>query len=295
MLSDMQDEGARRRDGQRQKTHAERLASRDGYFAPESVIRRLGNSPLIPFLGGGPAVLLQLAHPLVAAGIAEHSDYRRHFWRRFIHTLQALYLIVYGSKAEADEAAATVRAVHAHVKGWTSRPLGPFPAGTRYSAADPELMLWVHATLVESSLAVQHRLLGRLTAAEAESYYREMAVVARIFGVPKPVIPDTLSDFRAYMSAQLAGPEICVTEPAREVAAVILEAPLPAPLRLVVPAHRLASAGLLPARLRAEYGLRWSPAHAVALALAARSLRVVVVPLFIAAERISPSVPAYAI
>ncbi|MGH3021239.1 MAG: oxygenase MpaB family protein, partial [Gaiellaceae bacterium] len=134
----------------RAKTHAERMASRDGYFAPESVIRRVGNSPLVPLLGGGPAVLLQVAHPLVAAGVVHHSDYRNDLWRRLLRTLQALYLIVYGSTEEGDRAGEAVRAVHAHVRGRTSEPLGPFPAGTRYAACDPDLMLWVHATLVET-------------------------------------------------------------------------------------------------------------------------------------------------
>src|SRR5216683_4267048 len=83
---------------ERLRSHAERMASRDGFFPPESVIRRVGNSPLVPFLGGGPAVLLQVAHPLVAAGVVEHSDYRHDLWKRLLRTLRALYLIAYGSK-----------------------------------------------------------------------------------------------------------------------------------------------------------------------------------------------------
>src|SRR5207302_9917777 len=126
------------------RTHAQRLVSRDGYFPPESVIRRIGNSPLTPFLGGGPAVLLQMAHPLVAAGVVEHSDFRRDLWRRLVRTLRALYLIVYGTRAEAEQAAMVVRAVHARVRGVTLEPLGRFPAGTTYSATTPELLLWVH-------------------------------------------------------------------------------------------------------------------------------------------------------
>jgi uncharacterized protein (DUF2236 family) len=74
------------------------MASRDGYFAPGGIIRRVGNSSLVPLLGGGPAVLLQVAHPLVAAGVVDYSDYRRTLWRRLLRTLRALYLIMYGSK-----------------------------------------------------------------------------------------------------------------------------------------------------------------------------------------------------
>jgi len=271
----------------RERTHAKRLASRDGYFAPDSVIRRIGNSPVTPFLGGGAAVLLQVAHPLVAVGVTQHSDYRRDLWRRLLRTLRALYLIAFGTKPEAEEAGAAVQRVHASIRGRTHRRLGPFPAGTPYSASDPELMLWVHATLVEASLAIYTRFVHPLSRAERERYYREMSLVARLFGTPANVIPPTLADFREYFDAQIDGPTITVTEPARQVAAVILEAPLPAPMRLFVPSHRLSTAGLLPPRLREEYGLRWSPLHALALPVAARSVRVAATPVLFAASRLS--------
>jgi uncharacterized protein (DUF2236 family) len=270
------------------RTHAARLASRDGYFTPESVIRRVGNSPLTPFLGGGPAVLLQVAHPLVAAGVVLQSDYQNDLWRRLGRTLQALYLITYGTKTEAERAAAAVRSVHARVHGKTDVRLGSFPQGTPYSASDPELMLWVHATLVESSLTVYQRFVQPLSPHEQERYYREMAVVARLFGTPSSVIPRTLADFRDYFAAQLEGGTITVTAPARQVAAVILEAPLPAPMRLLVPAHRLATAGLLPPRLRREYGLRWRSPYELALPFAARAVRFATAPALIAASRLAP-------
>ncbi|HYX86303.1 MAG TPA: oxygenase MpaB family protein [Gaiellales bacterium] len=268
----------------RPRTHVERVASRDGYFAPESVIRRVGNSPLTPLLGGGPAVLLQVAHPLVAVGVVEHSDYRRDLWSRLRRTLQALYLITYGTRAEADRAGEAVRAVHASVHGTTTAPLGRYPAGTPYSAADPELMLWVHATLVECSLAAYQRFVERLGPGDQERYYREMRIVARIFGVPGSVLPRALGGFREYFDSQIAGETITVTPPAQDVANVILAADLPAPMRVLAPAHRLASAGLLPARLRREYGLRWDPLRAHALPWAARAMRVATLPAMRAAS-----------
>jgi uncharacterized protein (DUF2236 family) len=272
----------------RRRTHAERLASRDGYFPPESVIRRVGNTPVTPFLGGGAAVLLQVAHPLVACGVVRHSDYHRDLWQRLGRTLQALYLIAFGTKAEAERAAGAVQIVHSRVHGKTNVELGRFPAGTRYSASDPALMLWVHATLVEASLRAYQRFVEPLSPKEQERYYQEMALVARLFGTPPSVIPPSLTDFRDYFEAQIAGRTITVTPPAREIAAVIFEAPLPAPLRVIVPAHRLATAGLLPPRLRNEYGLRWSRLHAFALPMAARSLRVAATPALIAASRLTP-------
>lgn len=275
--------------GERARSHAQRLASRDGYFTPESVIRRVGNSPVAPFLGGGAAVLLQVAHPLVAAGVAEHSDYQHDLWRRLLRTLRALYLITFGTKAEADAIGATVRTVHTRVRGRTSTQLGRFPAGTPYAADDPELMLWVHATLVETSLSAYQRYERSLSPLEQEQYYAEMATVAQIFGTPASVIPKSLGEFRGYFEAEIAGTTIEVTPPAREIAAVILDAPLPAPMRFIAPAHRLATCAHLPPRLRAEYGLQQRHLHALTLPLAARSVKLAAWPLLLAAKSLRTS------
>jgi uncharacterized protein (DUF2236 family) len=278
----------RRADEQREPSHAERLSSRDGYFAPESVIRRVGNTPVTPFLGGGTAVLLQVAHPLVAAGVADHSSYDRDVWRRLVRTLRALYLITFGSKAEADRAAQAVRAAHARVNGTIGERLGVFPAGTAYSAADPELMLWVHATLVHASLCVFQRFEHRLSEADQASYYREMALVARLFGVPADVIPPALADLQEYFSAQIESDTITVTEPAREIAQVILRAPLPGPLRMIVPAHRLATAAHLPPRLRQEYGLAVTPLNRPLLTAAGLGVRLGSWPMLRIASHMRP-------
>jgi uncharacterized protein (DUF2236 family) len=229
-----------------------------------------------------------VAHPLVAAGVVKHSAYGNDLWRRLARTLRALYLITYGTKAEAERAAEAVRIVHSRVRGVTDVQLGRFPPGTPYSASDPELQLWVHATLVASSLAAYQRFVRRLSPDDREAYYGEMRLVAQLFGVSACAIPATLSEFRDYFSAEIASDTITVTEPAREVAAVILRAPLPVPLRVLVPAHRLATAGLLPPRLRDEYGLRWSPLRAFALPLAARSVQVTTTPVLLAASRFTP-------
>ena len=166
--------------------------------------------------------------------------------------------------------------------------LGPFPAGTRYSAADPELMLWVHSTLVYASLSAYQRFERKLSRPEQESYYRDMATVARIFGTPGEVIPPTLAEFSRYFSAQVAGPEITVTEPAREIAGEVLQAPLPAPMRLLGPAHRMATAAQLPPTLRDEYGLQWTPLGAPLLSVLGQAVRVGSWPILQVAGRLHP-------
>ena len=270
------------------RTHADRLVSRDGYFSPESMVRRLGNSPVTPLLGGGAAVLLQIAHPLVGFGVAEHSGYDRDLWRRFVGTLRALYLIAFGDKAEAERAGEIVRAVHARVHGRTRERLGPFPPGTAYSASDPELMLWVHATLVYSSLAAYERFVQQLSQRERQRYLREMNLVAQLFGTPEDVLPRTYRTFRAYFDEQLASRTITVTQPARDVAAVILASPMPFPFRAMIPAHRLATAHILPTRLRDEYGLRWSGLHELALPFAGTVVRYGAAPVLTVASRLQP-------
>ena len=112
-----------------------------------------------------------------------------------MRTLRALYLITYGTRDEADAVGKTVRAVHARVRGETAVALGRFPAGTPYSASDPELMLWVHATLVATSLSAYQRYEGALARERRRSATTsEMTVVAQIFGTPASVIPRTLGD-----------------------------------------------------------------------------------------------------
>jgi len=279
----------------RPRTHLERLQARDGYFSPESMVRRLGNSPVTPFLGGGAAVLLQVAHPLVACGVVEHSGYDGNLWRRLVGTLRALYLITFGDREEAERAGAAVQAVHARVHGRTREQLGPFPPGTSYSASDPELMLWVHATLVYSSLAAYERFVQPLTADERERYYEDMNLVARLFGTPAEVLPHSYDTFRTYFETQLQSGTITVTRPAREVAGVILAAALPAPLRLLAPAHRLATAHILPPKLRHQYGLRWTTLHDLALPLAGATVRYGTTPILSIAghvQHLSPRLAA---
>jgi uncharacterized protein (DUF2236 family) len=187
-----------------------------------------------------------------------------------------------------------VQRVHEHIHSVTPARRGRFPAGTRYSASDPELQLWVHATLVETSLTVYSRFVRALSADEQERYYQEMAVVARLFGTPAKVIPPTLTAFRDYFNVQMESDTITVTPPAKDVAAVILDAALPTPMRLLVPAHRLSTAALLPPRLREEYGLRWSSVHELALPVAAHSVKLAATPALFAASRLEAPTRALA-
>jgi uncharacterized protein (DUF2236 family) len=230
-------------------------------------------------LGGGRALLMQVAHPLVAAGVSAHSDYRENPWRRLEGTMSSVWTAVFGTKAEADRIGTRVRSMHKRVRGRTTRRLGPYPAGTPYSASDPELLMWVHATLVETALTVYESWVRPLTDSERRGYYEDMKLLAKIFGTPSSVIPPTLGDFRAYMHDRVESDEICATPLAREIADSILHPPLPAPLR---PAWRivgLVTAGLLPPKLRDQYGFAWDPARRALFAGSREWVRRVTMPL----------------
>lgn len=262
--------------------------SEGGYFTPDDAAWRVGRE-LALMLGGGRALLLQIAHPLVAAGVAEHSAFREDPWKRLEGTMNAVWSVVFGSRSQADRAAGRVRAMHRKVKGTLSEPMGPFPAGTPYSALDPELLLWVHATLVDSALLVHSQWVRPLSEAEQRAYYEDMKTCARLFGTPAEVIPPTLADFRAYFAAMLDGDEIWVTETAREIARAVLNPPLPLVLRPGMEAVKVVTASLMPPRLRRDYGLRWDPVRAAALMGSREWTRRIAMPLLPRRLRTVPS------
>jgi uncharacterized protein (DUF2236 family) len=137
----------------------------------------------------------------------------------------------------------------------------------------------VHATLVDTALVVHERWVRPLSEADQAAYYEEMKTCAHLFGAPDDVIPGTLSDFRDYMAATLESPQICVTDTAREIARAVMHPPLPLPLRPAMEWSNVVTAGLMPPRLRDDYGLRWDPARAVVVTASREWTRRIAMPL----------------
>ncbi len=249
----------------------------DGYFPDDSVIRRIGNRSIL-MLGGPRALLLQAAHPLVAAGIVGHSRFDAEPWARLARTMTSLYTIVFGTRAEADHVGEIVQRVHAKVRGALREDVGVFPAGTPYAADDPELMLWVHGTLVDTGIAMHEAYLGPLSADDRAAFYREMSVVARVFGVPASVLPRTLVEFDVFRRELLAAGVLEVGADARTVARTVLRPPVPFLLRPGVRALSLAGVALLPDDVRGLYGLRLDPVRTAFLAAGRVSLKRLALP-----------------
>jgi uncharacterized protein (DUF2236 family) len=218
-------------------------------------------------LGWGRALLLQFAHPAVAQGIVDHSEFlrdRRARWTRLRRTLDAMLALTYGASAQADAVTRGINAIHDRVQGRVG--------GAPYSAHDPALLEWVHATLVESFLLAYELYVAPLSAADRDRYCAETAGIEPRLGIPDGQLPRRMDELGRYMRGMLEGPELTITEPARRLAAELFR-PVP---RAMLPAMwlaRLPAVGLLPARLRAEYGFAWSPRHALALRVSARGIR----------------------
>jgi uncharacterized protein (DUF2236 family) len=229
-----------------------------GLYGPASHAWRLNREAML-LLGAGPrALLLQIAHPAVAAGVDEHSDFRADPWRRLRATLRSYLAIVYGSTTAARAEIRRLNALHRGI------------VGPGYSARDPELSLWVHATLVDSTIAAYDAWLEPLSAAARNAFYEETRPIGRAFGVPDAMLPADLEAFDAYVEAMLAPDGPVTAGPlARDLATTILHPPLPGPLaRLPVPTSTYAwtlwpSVGLLPPAVREGYGLPWDARHRV--------------------------------
>ena len=228
-----------------------------GLFGPESITWRVNREGVL-LLGGGAALILQVAHPLVGAGVADHSNYREDPWGRLYRTLDVTTSIVFGATERANAAAEHLRDVHARVHGVTKEDGGRYPAGTRYFANDPKLLMWVHATLVHTSLGVYRAYVGALTHAEQVRYYEEQKRLGEMFGVPIVDQPRTLAEFHEYFDHMVAD-ELAVTGALEDVVDATLRPPLPFIARPLVEAVNMATSSLLPRRLRDELGLGLGP------------------------------------
>ena len=233
--------------------------SRDtGLFGPESVTWRVNREGSL-LIGGAAAAILQVAHPLVAAGVGEHSRYQTDPWGRLYRTLDLTTRITFGTSEESDKAVRAIRMAHKRVNGTLPWDAGRFPAGTPYDANDPELQMWVHATLVAGSLTVYTRWVGHLAIADQRRFYEEQKTMGERFGVPREMQPANLSDFWDYYDAMLESDALASTPVLHEVAESILHPDLPLGGRPLSDAVALATAGLMTPRWREELGLPWGP------------------------------------
>ncbi len=245
-----------------------------GLFGPGSVTWRVHSHPAT-LIGGLRALLVQALHPLAMAGVAQHSDYRADPWDRMRRTSEFVMVATYGSTAEARALGERVKTVHRRVRG-----LDPV-TGRPYRADDPELLAWVHNVLAHSLLKAKRRYGGGLSDADADRYLAEMVRMAELVGTPPELVATTRRELRSY----LRGMEGLVASPiAKQAARLVLAPPLPLAARPLWAVPAGAAVGLLPARLRAMYGLPWFPP-------ADPAVRAAVTALFGVLDKMSPGGP----
>ena len=235
------------------------------------------HSEIVLLAGWGRAILLQIAHPLVAEGVARHSSFLAGRWgrlNRLSRTIRAMLTLSFGTAEEADGVARGIRGIHDRVHGETATPGGPLSARTRYSAHDPALLTWVHATLLDSFLLTYERFVRPLSGEERDRYCAESSAIEPLLGIPAGRVPRSAAALRDYLDSAMASGEIAVTETARRLAQEIVDPPAFAigwPLLALV---RLSTSGLLPPSIREGYGLPWDTRRQRALdALTATSRR----------------------
>ena len=218
-----------------------------GILSRDSVARRLNRESFL-LLGGTAALLLQVAHPLVAKGVADHSDFRRYPLRRLLRTLNTTLGIVFGTTSQARAALRRVDRRHVPVRGLTER-------GQSYDARDPKLLVWVQVTLVLTSLRLYELVMGRLSDAEREEYWAEARFFAGELGATRESLPptyDALTRYERYMLAHEIIPDANAVAVARD---VLRPMPwIPGPVYWMSDAF---TAGLLPPSIRLALGVPW--------------------------------------
>jgi uncharacterized protein (DUF2236 family) len=227
------------------------------------------NREVIVVAGWGRAILLQLAHPAVAAGVHHHSSFRgslRASLKRLQSTVGAMQAITFGDTEAMVDAAARINAIHDRVRGHTD-------TGTPYSAHNPELQRWVHATLLQSVPLAYERIVGPLTARERDQYCLEAAIMEPLMGMPADRLPRTWPTLDRYMREMIAGDQLRVTDTSRALARAVL---YPPNWQVAWPAFRamqLLTIGSLPPSVREAYGFEWRARDERALARWTTTLR----------------------
>jgi uncharacterized protein (DUF2236 family) len=236
-------------------------------------------------LGGGRALLMQVAHPKVAEGVAEHSQFKSDPMGRLIQTMNTMWSIIFDEISQAEASLQRVQQVHQRVQG-TIKQDDVLPVGTSYRAQDPDLLLWVHATLVDSALVTHGLFVAPMTLQEQRQYYDETKRLAVLLGVPESSVPASLEAFSDYVEEKIHSDAISVGSTAAAIAREILH-PRPWMLRISGPLFAFITTGLLPPKLRRAYGLSWDLRREKSFQLLAGSVRTLL-PLVPSALRVVP-------
>jgi uncharacterized protein (DUF2236 family) len=232
---------------------------RVGLFGPDSMTWRIARESIV-FLGAGRAALLQLAHPFVAHGVEQHSATRADPIGRFNRTFLHVYGMIFGDLESAVTAARRVRKVHDRIHGAVDEDVGRYRRGHRYTAHDESALLWVFATLIETSVMAYELGIARLSPAEKDGYYQESKLFAGLFGIADEAMPPDWPAFKRYCEEMAVGDALAVGRPARETARFLLSE-AQGVTRPFMRGYTALTTGLLPPHVREGYGLPFGRAE----------------------------------
>lgn len=250
-----------------------------GYFDDASLIRRVHREHVVG-LGGARSLLMQAAHPVAFAGFFMSTGALDDPYTRLSRTAGVLDTIMFGERDDADRVTRAVRRMHSRARGVLAEPAGRFPAGTPWAADDPDLLLWIIATLADSGALIYGRYVGTLSRRDLDAYWEDWRVVGGLFGLEPDQMPRDVPGLRAYMREMLHGNILHVSPKARELGVeIVLRPPVPLPARPLLEVANFVIVGLLPSKLRRQYGLWWDPVRTMLLHAGAESTRRMLIPI----------------
>jgi uncharacterized protein (DUF2236 family) len=230
------------------------------YYAPESMIWKINREQVL-LLGGARALLMQIAHPLVAESVYHHSYMFTKPYLRLKRTLDLTLSLVFGTVEVVQQATDEINRVHRPATGRLAIPTGNYPSGTPYNPRNPKLALWVYATLVEGALHGYETFIQPLSDSDKQSYYEDSKKTVALLGVKPSRIPTTYDGLLDYMHTAIDDGDVVVGETARKIAPFILLQSRKVAFPISYPISRLTIAHL-PDKIRKQYNYRLHPLEA---------------------------------
>lgn len=265
-----------------------------GYFTEDSMIRRVHREVVVA-LNGPRALLMQAAHPVAFAGFFMSTGALDDPYARLKRTADVLNAAVYGERDIADAATSRVRRVHSRVRGTLPESVGRFPAGTPWAADDPDLLLWIIATLADSGSLVYERYVTPLNRSQRDAYWEDWRLIGSLFGLQDSQMPSSSRVLELYMREMVESDVLHVSEQARGLGVqIVMRPPVPLAARPLLELANFITVGLLPEAIRRQYRFGWDPVRSLTLRMGQEYTRRLVVPALPRRVRYGPAARAAA-
>lgn len=225
-------------------------------FNPEGELYNVNKERLV-VLGGGRALLMQLAHPLISQGIHDARFLEERPAARLTNTLDNGLRLIFSTPAEAEEITSRINTTHQRVKGILDENVGKHQAGDLYDATNPELLKWVAATIVDSSLLGYETFVGPLSTEQKDKYIEEATSLFEMLNVEPETFPKSFSELSNYIEEMILTREVCVSSVAKHLAPYAMLQHAEPTKTLALPIFKV-TIGLLPKEIREQYGFKWS-------------------------------------